>query len=268
MALVAAALTGCGGARRTGSAPSSPIGEDPVSHLELTVRNVTQEQAEQFKQELEDAGDVENVVLKSFNQGTALYELDIEGCECDLPAKVVSLPMLGFKYEGRTTKVQFTAFDNRAPVVTFLHPEEGRVMTEAEQFVTLEVPDPDVAEVRVNGIPAERYKGNVYRVKIRLDDGANDLVATAKDKTGNEGKAQVRVAVDATPPSLEATVRIVVEGNVEPGSSVLIDGREVPVDGSGHYRAEVPVRKGQKQLEIVAIDKNGNKTTQMRDIGD
>jgi hypothetical protein len=65
-----------------------------------------------------------------------------------------------------------------------------------------------------------------------------------------------------------AQLKLLVEGHVEPGSSVLIDGMEVPVDASGNYRAEVPVRKGQRSVEIVAIDQSGNKTVTVKTLGE
>src|SRR4051812_10266787 len=87
----------CGGARRTGTAPTSVIGEDAISHVELTVHNLTKEEADAFKGQLDDQGDIENIVLKGYAQNTAVYELDIEGCECDLPAKVAKIQSQGFK---------------------------------------------------------------------------------------------------------------------------------------------------------------------------
>ena len=58
------------------------------------------------------------------------------------------------------------------------------------------------------------------------------------------------------------------EGSVEAGSSVLINGLEIPVDSGGAYRAEVPVRKGQRKVEIVAIDRSGNKAVTVRELGE
>ena len=142
------------------------------------------------------------------------------------------------------------------------------MLLEAEQYVTVEVPDADVKEIQVNGVTAERYRGNVFRSKVMLKDGVNDLVAVARDKAGNETRVGVRVMVDTTPPTVQATVNMIVEGDVEPGSSVLIDVKEVEVDAKGHYRAEVPIRKGQSELEIVAIDPNGNKTVRTQEIGE
>ncbi|MHB8875397.1 MAG: hypothetical protein ACYC8T_17065 [Myxococcaceae bacterium] len=261
------ALAGCAVVPRTGTAATSLLGQDPVSHVELTVRNLSRAEADTFRDQLGRQGGLKNVSLRSWASNSAVFELDVEGCECDLPSKVAAVAIAGFKYEGRTTKVAFTAFDNKPPTVTFVHPDEGRVMTEAEQFVTVEIPDQDLAEVTLNGQPMQQYKGNLYRAKLKLAEGPNELVVLAKDKTGNQGKAQVRAAVDTTPPSMEATVRVVVEGQVEPGSGVLIDGREVTVEANGHYKAEVPVRKGQKKIEIIAIDANGNKSVTMKDIG-
>ena len=76
------------------------------------------------------------------------------------------------------------------------------------------------------------------------------------------------VTVDTTAPALQAQIKLVVEGQVEAGSSVLIDGVEVSVDASGRYRAEVPVRKGQKKVEIVAIDQSGNKSVTVKTFGE
>ena len=263
---VVAGGIGCGGVRRTGTAPGAVIGEKPVSHVELTIHNLTQDQAEKVKEQL-GRQDLDHVVLKQFAGGNAVYELDVEGCECDVPAKVAQLSQLGFKYEGRVTKMAFSAFDNTPPTVTFVTPGAGKVLTESAQGITVEVPDADVVSVTVNGTPASRFKGNLFRAQLSLKDGVNDLVVIAKDKTGNEGRAQIRVAVDTTPPALAATVKVVVEGQVDPGATVMIEGKEASVESNGHYKAEVPVRKGQKEVEIIAIDKSGNKTKTTKDIG-
>jgi hypothetical protein len=261
------ALVACGSIKRTGTAPTSVIGEGELSHVTLTVANLTKDDAQKFLEQLEDQGNIENIKLTKWEGNTAVYDLDVDGCECELPQLVSQVPLMGFKYEGRTTSVKFSGFDNKPPSISFVHPEEGRVLTERDQYIAVEIPDSDVAEVNVNGVAMSRYKGNIFRVQLKLADGTNDIVVTAKDKSGNEGKATVRVGVDTTPPAVEATVKVVVEGQVEPGSSVLIDGREVEVESNGHYKAEVPIRKGQKTVEIVAIDANGNKNVSEKDIG-
>jgi len=264
---VALAVSACSSVVRTGSAASSKVGDDPISHVQLTINSITKEDADKFKAQLEDQGKVENVMLRSYLQGTAQYELDVKGCECDLPAKMAAIDHPGFKYEGRVTQIRYAAFDNIPPTVTFVYPLEGKVSTSAQIWATVEIPGQDVADVQINGLRAEHFKGNLWRAQLTLRDGVNDLTAIARDKAGNEGKATVRAAIDTTPPAVEATVKVVVEGTVEPGSTVLIDGNEIAVDAAGKYHVEVPIRKGQRQLEIVAIDKNGNKGTTMKDIG-
>jgi hypothetical protein len=262
-----AALAACSSPIRTGTAPDSKIGSDPVSHVVLTINSITKPDLDAFKSLLEDQGHVENVMLKSYLNGTAVFELDVGGCECDLPAKMAAIVHPGFKYEGRSTQLRYSAFDNQPPTVKFIFPVEGKVSNTAELWATVEIPDQDVAEVQINGVHAEHFKGNLYRAHLTLKEGVNDLTAVAKDKAGNFGKAEARTAVDTTPPAIEATVKVVVEGVVEAGSTILIDGNEIPVDAAGHYKAEVPIKKGQRQLEIIAIDKNGNKGTSMKDIG-
>jgi hypothetical protein len=262
-----AALAACSGPARTGTAAESKIGSDPVSHVVLTISGITKPDLDAFKALLEDQGHVENVLVKSYLNGTAVFELDVNGCECDLPAKMAAIAHPGFKYEGRSTQLRYSAFDNQPPTVKFVFPAEGKVSTTTDLWATVEIPDQDVAEVQINGVHAEHFKGSLYRAHLTLKEGVNDLTAVAKDKAGNFGQAVTRTAVDTTPPAIEATVKVVVEGVVEPGSTILIDGNEIPVDAAGHYKAEVPIKKGQRQIEIVAIDKNGNKGSSMKDIG-
>ena len=97
-------------------------------------------------------------------------------------------------------------------------------------------------------------------------EGPQELTATATDKAGNVSDAKVKVTVDTSLPALSAQIKLVVEGDVEPGTSVLVDGQEVEVDRSGHYKAEIPVRRGQKRVEIVAISKAGNKTVTQKQL--
>ena len=261
------APVGCSGPIRTGTAADAKVGEDPLSHVEMVISSLTKADAEAFKAKLEGTGRVENVVLKSYANSIGVYEADVRGCECDLPAKMESITTPGFKYLGRLSQLRYAAFDNISPTVSFVFPVEGKVVTEPNQFAVVEVPDQDIAEVTINGVVAQKFKGNLYRAQLNMKDGVNDIVAIAKDHAGNTTKAQVRAAVDTTPPALEATVKIVVEGTVDPGSTLLIDGKEVPTDSTGHYHAEVSIRKGQRQIELVAVNKNGLKTTTLREIG-
>lgn len=265
IAAAAVLFLACGW-KRTGTSPKDEVG-DGASQVELTISNVTKEQAQQFVEDIDDYGDVDNVVLKSWANGTAIYEIAIDGCECDFPAMMAEIPTPGFKYQGRTSKIRYAAFDNLAPTVTFVKPENGVVVKEREIEVVVEVPDEDVAEVTINGKGTDR-SGSRFTTRVQLNEGANDLEAVARDTTGNEGKRQIRVGLDSTPPEVSAQITVLIEGDTEPGSRVYVNGEEVQVDSNGHYEAKVRVKKGQKEVEVVVIDPNGNRTETMRPIGD
>jgi hypothetical protein len=51
---------------------------------------------------------------------------------------------------------------------------------------------------------------------------------------------------------------------VAPGTVVVADGKEAPVDRGGRYRAELHVQRGQRTVELIAIAPNGTKTVIIR----
>ncbi len=266
LVMVVLVLAGCGSWKRTGSSAKAEIDDDPISTVELTIGNITQAQALEFVEQLDDYGDLEKIQLKSWANNTAVYIVDVEGCECDLPAMLAEIPSPGFRYQGRTTKIQFTAFDNVAPTVKFVSHDDGDVVKEKKPQLEVEVPDEDVVEVTIAGHKAEK-NGTRYRVAVALKDGSNDIVAVAKDTTGNEGKATLRVGLDATPPEVTGTVTVIIEGKVDPGSKVYVDGVEVDTDSAGYYEAKVKVKKGQREVQVIAVDPYGNRTETMKSIG-
>ncbi|MDQ3264850.1 MAG: hypothetical protein M3Y59_14475 [Myxococcota bacterium] len=263
--LLATAGLGCNGPARTGTRPDSKIGSDPLSHVELVISGLSRSDAEAFRGQILAQGDLSEVVLKSYANNVATFELDVRGCECDLPAKIAQLRSHGFRYEGRTSRLKYTALDNQPPVISFVHPENERVLSEADQLVAVEVRDSDVDEVRVNGVKADRFRGDVFLAKLRLADGSNEIEAVARDKAGNETRSKVRVSLNRAT-TTEATLRVVVEGRVPVGSTVLVEGQEVPVDTKGRYRVEVPIALGQRQIEIIAIASDGRKSVTVKEL--
>lgn len=238
------------------------------TEVELTVRDLSAEMLEQLQAELAKIPELRSARLKTSGERSATFVILYPGSVSDLPRSLAKLPHPGLRYQAATHRFEYGAFDNAPPTVAFLHPEEGQTLNSRDAFVTVEVPDKDIAAVTIGGKPASRFKGDVFRLKVGLVEGPQELVATARDRAGNETSARVKVTVDTTAPAVQAQVKLLVEGTVEPGSSVLIDGQEVAVDGSGQYRAEVPVRKGQRKVEIVAIDASGNKRVTVKSIGE
>jgi len=104
--------------------------------------------------------------------------------------------------------------------------------------------------------------GNVFFVRV-----------AAVDSKRSEGDfsdpVPVRVIIDRAPPHLEVTKFVVlksggsrevlVNGQTEPFTRVLVAGREVVVDDSGSFSTVVKrFSRGQKEIEIVAEDRAGN----------
>ena len=238
------------------------------TELELTIKDVDADMVLQLQAQFAKTNELRSAQLKSHNGKVAIFTVMYPGDVGDLPKTLATIPAPGLKFLTAKHQYEYGAFDNVPPTISFLHPQMEQVLNAKDQFITVEVPDKDVAQVTIGGKPAPLYKGSVYRLKLDLNEGKQEILATAKDKAGNESSARVSVTVDTTAPALQAQIKLVVEGQVEAGSSVLIDGVEVPVDGSGHYRAEVPVRKGQRKVEIVAIDQSGNKSLTSKTFGE
>ena len=241
--------------------------ERSVTQVSLAVEGLDADLLEQMRAELARIPELKTAQLESNSGGKAVFALRFEGNPADLPKLLARLPHPGLRFGAATHELRYTAFDNKPPTLAFLHPSDQEVVNAKQQFVTVEVPDADVKEVHIGGKQAQRYKGSIYRLKLELNEGTQQVTALARDKAGNETTAVVAVTVDTTPPALNAQLKLVVEGAVEPGSTVLIDGIEVPVERDGRYRAEVVIRPGQKQVEIIAIDATGNKTTDHKKIG-
>lgn len=239
-----------------------------ATELELTVKDVDADMLQDLQARFAKIENLRSAQLKSHTGKVAVFTVMYPGDVGELPRTLATVPTPGLKFVSSKHQFEYTAFDNQPPTVTFLHPQSEQVLNVKDPFVTVEVPDKDLAQVTIGGKPAPLYKGTVYRLKLDLSEGKQEIIATAKDKAGNETSARVTVTVDTTAPALQAQIKLVVEGQVEAGSSVLIDGVEVPVDSSGHYRAEVPVRKGQKKVEIVAIDQSGNKSITTKVFGE
>lgn len=244
-----------------------PPPEHSVTQVELTVEGMAPELLEQMKAEIARIPELSTAQVEAKAGNLAVWTMRFEGDVDDLPKVLSQLPHPGLRFASAKHLLQYTAFDNLPPTIAFIHPKDQQVVNAKQQFVTVEVPDADIQEVSVAGKPAQRFKGNVYRIKLELNEGLQQLTAIAKDKAGNETSVVAAVTVDTTPPAVNAQVKLVVEGIAEPESTVLIDGLEAAVGRDGSYRAEVPVKPGQKRVEIIAIDKTGNKTTSYKQLG-
>jgi len=263
--LLAGTVFGCSGPARTGTRPDSKIGSDPLSRVEVVINGLSRSDAEAFRGQILAQGDVSEVVLKSYANNVATYELEVRGCECDLPAKIARIQSPGFRYQGRTSRLEYTAFDNQKPVVSFVHPE-SRVLTSLDQTAMVSVRDSDVDQVWIAGVKAQHFRGDVYLAKLpALREGTQVIKALARDKAGNEGFDEIKVTLNLRS-TTEATVPMWVRGTVPPGSTVLVEGKDVPVDDQGNYAHQIPVAEGQREIQIIVVAPDGRKSVTLKEL--
>jgi len=75
------------------------------------------------------------------------------------------------------------------------------------------------ATVRVNGAPRGTLTTGPYTFKVRLSKGTHSIVVEAMDKTGNIGKATVKVTANTAPPAKPKGSNNISPAPKPPGSS-------------------------------------------------
>jgi hypothetical protein len=255
------AISGCA----TNGQPPPGQPEPPIN-AEVAVTSLRPDEQEQLEASLCKLPAVSDCHRKSSGR-EVVYAFNYAGSLNALQREIRGIPSPGLEVEEVKAELRFRGFDNQPPTITVLSPKEGALVTETKVEVVVEAPDKDTASVKIGGKSATKQRPGIYSTKLDLAEGDNKIDIVATDEGGNEADVTLNINVDTTPPDLEATVKVVVEGKVERGSTVFVDGVQVPVDLLGNWRIEIPVKKGQKSVEVVAIDQNGNKTTETRALG-
>lgn len=255
--------TGCAGA---GPKKDEATGMVEMIQVDVAVEGLSDDDANALEQELTKIDNVYNLRRDPLGS-SVVYTFEYGGDFERLRRRIESIEYPGMRPQQVVASLQYEGFDNRGPVLDLISPNTEEVVTETSVEFVLEVKDSDVAEVTVNGTPAKEGKPGIYSATVELPEGEHEVELYAKDEAGNETKKTVDMNVDTTPPELEATVKVVVEGKVEPGSEVYVDGQKAEVNMFGAWRVELAVRRGQKTVEVVAIDKAGNKKTEQKPIG-
>lgn len=239
---------------------------DEMLVVDVSVEGLTPEDDEKLEQELAKIDGVFNLQRDPLGSGT-VFTFDYDGDLKRLQNRIAAIEYPGLRPQRIVANLQYLGYDNRGPILALIAPNTEEIVTETNVEFVVEVKDTDVAEVTVNGTPANEQKPGIYHAKLDLPEGEQKVELLAKDEAGNETKEVVQVNVDTTPPELEATVKVVVEGKTEAGSEVYVDGTKADVNMFGAWRVELKVKKGQKTVEVVAIDKAGNKKVEQKPIG-
>ncbi|WP_126709327.1 Ig-like domain-containing protein, partial [Staphylococcus epidermidis] len=184
--------------------------------------------------------------------------------------QVVAIDKAGNKAKSTTTTVIDTTAPEQ-PTINKVTENSTEVSGRGESGTIVEVtfPDGNKVEGKVDS------DGN-YHIQVPSETtlkGGQPLQVIAIDKAGNKSESTTTTVIDTTAPE-QPTINKVTEnstevsGRGEPGTIVEVtfpDGNKVEgkVDNDGNYHIQVPSEttlKGGQPLQVIAIDKAGNKS--------
>jgi len=120
------------------------------------------------------------------------------------------------------------ARDSSAPQVAITSPADGATVPSSPIDVGGTVSDPNLSEVRVNGLLAVVTNGRFVATGVVLSPGANPISALATDRAGNSGLATISVTLPVPPPAVQLSVQI-----TDPAGRSLLNSLDpVPVSGT------------------------------------
>lgn len=162
-----------------------------------------------------------------------------------------------------------TRLDDRPPQITLSLPADQMVTREKKIRVAGEITDDGLlAGALLNGRPLS-LKGSAFSTELALIEGENRFVFSAKDAAGNKAERAVTIVRDNIPPAIRVTApeeratlharTVTVRGTInDPTAKVEVNGILAEVTGEGFVAKEVPLRAGENELTIVAVDPAGN----------
>ncbi len=157
---------------------------------------------------------------------------------------------------------------DQPPAVKIESPTEG-AWTNQKLVTVAGTVDPGTS-VRVNGQETTPGPDGRFHVDVVLEEGVNSLVIEATDPVGNKTRVEHRATLDTHPPSVQidsladnTTVheaQVHLYGRTDPGVKLSVQGRQVLVDGQGHFDAPVDLVVGNNTIQVEAQDQAGNLT--------
>jgi hypothetical protein len=177
--------------------------------------------------------------------------------------------------------------DNYPPVLVVSSPEDGSLYNVST--VTVEGEAWDAVITTTEGLATMRYRvddGNWTPIDLPvltewsfdavLEDGFHVLEIQVFDRIGNMNWTTRTVEIDTMPPGLAILspddglhinyTDVTVEGVTDMGSTVMVNGISVPVDGEGKFNRTLTLSDGVNVIVIVAIDVQGNSATETRTV--
>ena len=164
--------------------------------------------------------------------------------------------------------------DTLAPVLAVSALKQGSVTGARLQDVTVQVSDPHLGKVTVNGTPAAVANGLASAV-VPLGSGVNTITVAAIDGAGNMATDTRSISFDANAPSVAIvapadglqTRTSVVElaGTMAPNVTVTVNGTAALVSGTTWSR-RVTLVPGLNTVTVAATDLSGKSTTLKRSV--
>ena len=172
-----------------------------------------------------------------------------------------------------SASVSFTV-DWSAPRIRIASPSDG-FLTNRSLVAVSGYMEPG-ARVLLDGNEV-RTERDTFGGTVVLAEGENLVTATALDRAGNSNESSVRVRLDTGPPALEVlwppeghrtnVPMVAVNGTMEPGASVTINGRLVVFAGEfGTFSTAVALPRETNLIVVDAADPAGNHNVTFRTV--
>jgi len=208
-----------------------------------------------------------------------------------------TVSILGIDLAGNELARTFTVIvDTTAPMITLESPRDGDV-TSAEYIMLVGSLAWDMDRETFRDISFSLNDAfipfsaeGIFRERVPLGEGTNPLTLVVTDDVGNARTLRLTVVRDSTAPFLmaEATPTflhsvwnkpatynaiVYIEGDTEPGATVMVNGAEIDVGADGHFNVSVAladILAGQElshsAIAVVAKDAAGNAKEQVIDV--
>lgn len=182
------------------------------------------------------------------------------------------LEILATDPAGNTTRLsREVVLVTAPPDVTISSPLNDEWLNEALISVTGTVPPGTT--LKIAGEPVSIGADGTFSHDLILQEGDNVLKVEATDDVGNVTTQERVVHVKTTPPGLSLSVddgavfrqsTVQITGYTEPGATVLVNNRAVPVSALGQFQTTLNLLSGENNVTIEARDRAGNTATLVR----
>ena len=151
-----------------------------------------------------------------------------------------------------------TATNSAQVIISGRIPDKGNV----EIYINDELKDTINTEKDGTFSTKQKVKSGENTVKARTDlDGKNSDFSNTLFITYIKSAPNLTIATPANGQSFNKDEnRIIVSGQTDPGVTVTVNGFWALIDDANSYSYELPLKDGDNDINIVAIDQAGNKT--------